>query len=522
MTPKGGSSDKKSTYPEDDMSQTPEVRKKSTGVSPDLQSNPGLELDSTRHPQPAHVWKIAFIDMWERFSFYSTQALLAFYLLYSLADGGLALNPVTATAIIGAYGACVQLAQVVGSWIADRLVPPKKMVMAGGFIVTVGHIALAVLPGLAGVGVGLVLIIIGTGAFKTNLTTILGMLYEASDTRRDAGFTIYFTATNVGSILGPLLAGLTQSVWGFHAGFGIAAIGMVAGLIQFRAIYSRLPSDAGTVRAPLRSTAWRGIVATTLVLLALVALLAQLGWLSGDSLSTTMGVVIIGVIFAYFTIMFRSREVSSTEKVRLRGLIPLCIAATVFFGFTLQVFTTVPVFIGKSVDPRIGSLSVPAVWFVTTSAVAFVVVSPAVSYLWATMGPRQPSATSKMCIAFILVGLGYLGLALSASAFESGTIPAILVIGCLALTGVAEIFMGPIVLSIGSRAMPTAFKSQGLAVMVLSIGGGSVISGFLGGWFTKMSESMFFFMLTGIAISLAVVLLVINRPVSRLLNFVDK
>ena len=121
------------------------------------------------------------VEMWERFSFYGMLTILAYYLYYSVTEGGLALPQSTATGLVGAYGGLVYLSTVLGGWIADRLLGMERTVFYGGVVVMLGHIALAVVPGLTGVGVGLVLVALGSGALKANASSLLGTLYDKGD-----------------------------------------------------------------------------------------------------------------------------------------------------------------------------------------------------------------------------------------------------------------------------------------------------------------------------------------------------
>src|SRR5699024_7589900 len=189
---------------------------------------------SVRRARARSVGGMAFTELWERFSFYGLQSILAFYLLYELDKGGLALGSAESAGIVGAYGGAVYIAQLVGAWLGERVLSPKNLVLIGGIVIALGHICLAVVPGLAGLSVGLVLIILGTGALKTNITSIVGFVLEnETDARRDAGFSYFYMAINTGAVLGPLATGFVQESWGFHPGFALAAIGMIAALVHF-------------------------------------------------------------------------------------------------------------------------------------------------------------------------------------------------------------------------------------------------------------------------------------------------
>lgn len=458
--------------------------------------------------QPPRFWNLAFTDLWERFSFYSLQALLSYYLLYSVDEGGLAVSAAVVASVVGTYGALAQLAQVVGSWMADRVMEPRKLVLYGGFLIASGHIALGILPGFTGLFVGLGLIIVGTGAMKVNLTAILGTLYDANpglESRRDAGFTIYLAATNTGVVIGPLLAGLAQSAWGFHAGFAVAAVGMFVGLAQYCMVYKRLPAQSGIVVRPIKANEKAGL-ARVIALLVIVAVgLFFVGALGGESVSMTVGIVVVTVIVTYYAIMFRSNQVTATEKIRLKGLLPISLAGLIYYGFSFQIFTTVPIFVTDHVNLEVAGWRVPEAWFVSVIAIGSITASPFVSILWNRMGERQPSAMAKMSLAYVLMAVGFFGTGL-ATEFYPAAVPGLLILVCLAIMGISEVFIGPLMFSMGSKCMPRAFRTQGLAVMTLSIGGGSVLAGIWGMIYTHMSPVPYFLTIGVISIAGAVVL----------------
>src|ERR1700760_4031722 len=204
----------------------------------------GPSAEHTRFGHPVGLVNLFGVELWERFSFYGMLTILGYYLYYTVTDGGLALPKATATGIVGAYGGLVYLSTVLGGWIADRLLGMERTVLYGGVVVMLGHIALAILPGLTGVAVGLVLVALGSGALKANASSLLGTLYEKGDARCDGGFTLFYLGINLGPFIGPLITGLLQTRAGFHFGFGAAAVGMALGLAQ----YVRVPAKPGRAR----------------------------------------------------------------------------------------------------------------------------------------------------------------------------------------------------------------------------------------------------------------------------------
>src|SRR6185437_1164116 len=154
--------------------------------------------------------------------------------------------------IVGAYGGAVYLSTIIGAWVADRLLGSERVLFYSAIVIMCGHIALALLPGYLGVAVGLILVAVGSGGLKANATTVVGTLYSEHDPRRDAGFSVFYLGINLGAFFGPLLTGLLQSTIGFHYGFGLAALGMAIGLVQYSFGRKRLPDEARNVPNPLQ------------------------------------------------------------------------------------------------------------------------------------------------------------------------------------------------------------------------------------------------------------------------------
>lgn len=210
----------------------------------------GSRSDHRFFGQPLPLANLFGVEMWERFSFYGMQGILIYYLYYSASEGGLGISQGAATSIVGAYGGTVYLSTILGAWIADRLLGSERTLFYSAVLIMFGHIALAVLPGFVGVGIGLVLVAFGSGGLKATATSIVGDLYDEQDPRRDAGFSIFYMGVNIGALVGPLLTGFLQTRYGFHWGFGLAAVGMFLGLLQYT-IYRKHLGDIGKV-PPIR------------------------------------------------------------------------------------------------------------------------------------------------------------------------------------------------------------------------------------------------------------------------------
>src|SRR5690606_9872088 len=191
--------------------------------------------------QPGPLANLFSVELWERFSFYGMQGILAIYMYFEATRGGLGIDEPVALGIVGAYGGSVYLFSILGALVSDRILGPERTLFGSAVMIMCGHIALALLPGIPGLMVGLLLVGVGSGGLKSTAATLVGSLYSLEDTRRDAGFSIYYMGINIGGLLGPLVTGFAQKEWGFHLGFGLAAIGMAVGLIQYMATRKGLP-----------------------------------------------------------------------------------------------------------------------------------------------------------------------------------------------------------------------------------------------------------------------------------------
>ena len=216
---------------------------------------------------PRGLATLFFTEMWERFSYYGMRALLILFMATAVSDGGLGFDDKTSGAIYGLYTMGVYLLALPGGWLADRLFGLKKSVWYGGIIIALGHFTMGI-PGILQVFsdtterveltaldtnaffLGLILIVIGTGLLKPNISSIVGQLYAPGDSKRDAGFSIFYMGINIGAFAAPLL---TSSVaeYNWHLGFGLAGFGMVLGLIQYRLTAGAL-ADVGN--APVFET----------------------------------------------------------------------------------------------------------------------------------------------------------------------------------------------------------------------------------------------------------------------------
>jgi POT family proton-dependent oligopeptide transporter len=480
-------------------------------------STEGQTAERTVFGHPIGLVNLFGVELWERFSFYGMLTILGYYLYYEVTDGGLGLPQATGTGIVGAYGGLVYLSTVLGGWVADRLLGMERTVFYGGVVVMLGHIALAILPGLTGVAVGLVLVALGSGALKANASSLLGTLYEKGDARADGGFTLFYLGINLGAFVGPLITGLLQTNAGFHWGFGAAAIGMALGLAQYVAFRKNLGAHGRDVPNPLPHDKFALYIGLLIVVLAAVAAVVATGLVTLANLSqVTTGVIVVAAV-AYFAVMLRSPKVEAVERIRVRAFIPLFIANAVFWSLFQQIFTVLAVYSDERMNWSIFGWTAPSSWIGSIEPVWIILLSPVFATMWTRLGNRAPTTPRKFAYGVIGMGAAFL-LFLPMAGTTGKAVPALLVAAILIVFAVSELMISPIGLSVTTKLAPQAFRAQMMALYFFSVGIGTSMSGVLAGYYDPAREFAYFGILGVVAILVGCVVMALSGWVSRLME----
>ncbi|MDX2376398.1 peptide MFS transporter [Microbacterium sp. LRZ72] len=467
--------------------------------------------------QPWALAHIFGVEMWERFSFYGMQGILLIYLYYSTTDGGLGMPQPVAASIVGAYGGAVYLSTILGAWIADRLLGAERVLFISATIIMLGHIALSLLPGFTGVGVGLVLIAIGSGGLKANATSVVGTLYAADDPRRDAGFSLFYLGINLGAFLGPLLTGLLQTSLGFQWGFGLAAVGMALGLIQYSFGRRGLPAESKRVPNPLPRSRYATVVGIAVAGVAAVTVAVLLGWIQAGTLSVlVIGLTLIAAV-AYFVVILGSRQITVVERSRVLGFIPLFITSVAFWSLYQQQFTVLTIYSDEQLNRDIFGWTMPVSWVQSINPVFIIILSGVFSALWLKLGRRQPSTPVKFALGAIVMGIAFLLFLPFAGGGQHST-PLVAIVGILFVFTIAELLLSPVGLSVATKLAPERFRTQMVALFFLSVALGTAIAGWLAQFFTENDEVPYFSLLGILAIVVGIALLLSVRPVLRLMK----
>jgi POT family proton-dependent oligopeptide transporter len=471
----------------------------------------------TRFGHPIGLVNLFGVELWERFSFYGMLTILGYYLYYSVGEGGLGLPKSTATGIVGAYGGLVYLSTVLGGWVADRVLGMERTVFYGGVVVMCGHLALALLPGLTGVAVGLVLIALGAGALKANASSLLGTLYDQGDPRRDGGFTLFYLGINLGAFTGPLITGLLQTSLGFHYGFGAAAVGMALGLTQYVVFRRNLGSHGRTVPHPLsRPDLVRAAVVGAAVLAVIGAGFAA-GVIRLANLSQITTVLILIAAVGYFAVMLTSPRVTPSERIRVRAFIPLFIANAVFWSLFQQIFTVLAVYSDERMNWTIFGWTAPSSWIGSIEPIWIILLSPVFAVLWTRLGRRAPTTPRKFAYGVIGMGLAFLALT-TMSGTTGRSVPVLVVVAIMAMFAVSELLLSPIGLSVTTQLAPNAFRAQMMALYFFSVGLGTAMSGVLARYYDPSREFAYFGIIGSVAIGVGVLVWWLAPRISTLMD----
>ena len=453
------------------------------------------------------------VEMWERFSYYGMRAILLYFITDTAANGGLGLSANSGQVILASYSAAVYLLAIPGGIFADRVIGPWLSTLYGGVVIMAGHICLSI-PVVATSWLGIILVAVGTGFIKPNLSTIVGGLYDDDDPRRDAGFQLFYMSVNLGSLASPLVTGWLREHYGYHAGFFSAAVGMGVALIAF--IYGRhkLSAFAFTVPNPIRpQERWRFVLASLLTVVAAAALVAVLSALTGsllDAISTTMLIIPAGAALGYFVLMFRSPKVTARERTHLRAYIPLWIGAVLFFMITEQAAGKMATFAESNTDLRLPFFgwSTTAEAYQSVNPAVIVLLAPLVGMLFTRRAGRFPTTIMKFVIAVLIVGLSALMLGYGFQIWPGGQdlSPWWFLALVYVIQTVAELFLTPVGLATTTTLAPKSFASQAMGLWWLSVAAGQGVAGFIIAQTEHLSDSTYYYVLGAATLLMALVL----------------
>jgi proton-dependent oligopeptide transporter, POT family len=457
---------------------------------------PGARGASTRtfFGQPVGLSTLFFTEMWERFSFYGIRPLLILFMTAALASGGFNFNRETAGAIVGIYSACVYLSALPGGWIADRLLGLRKAIWYGAILIAAGHIsiALSIVFAHSAFFIGLILIVLGTGLLKPNISALVGDLYPEGGARRDAGFSIFYMGINLGALIAPLITGYLGEKIAWHLGFGAAGVGMLIGVFTYWRRADKTLGDAGITPAstdPAEHRRIKLIVGASVAIIALLVVLAMTGVMTINpvSIAQRMTVVIVAMALLYFAYVFIGGGLNGEEKKRVVIIFLLFVFAAIFWSAFEQAPTSLNLFAHDFTDRVVFGWEMPTLWLQSANSVFVIALAPVFGMIWIALGKRgrAPSSVAKFAWGLFFAGVGFIVMLVAANVVIKGggkvlVSPWWLVLSYLFQT-FGELSLSPVGLSSMTKLAPLKFKGQMMGVWFMADALGNLIAGLVGG-----------------------------------------
>ncbi|NWL89536.1 MFS transporter [Paenibacillus sp. 79R4] len=467
---------------------------------------------------PKGLFTLFFTEFWERFSYYGMRAILVYFMYYEVTAGGLGLPQDIALAIMSIYGSLVYMSGIIGGWLADQVIGTSKAVFYGGVFIMMGHILLAIPGNIALFFIAMVLIVLGTGMLKPNVSSQVGEIYSEQDNRRDAGFSIFYMGINLGSFLSPLIIG-TVGMKNFHLGFGLAGVGMFIGLILYVTTRKKNLGLAGTsVVNPLSSKGRKKVFTRSgigiVVVGILIAVTIPLGILTFATFIKLVGILGILIPTLYFVFMYRSPKTTNVERLRLIAYIPLFIASIMFWAIQEQGATILANYADKRTQLDFAGIHISPAWFQSLNPLFIITLAPVFAWIWMKLGQRQPTIPQKFSLGLLFAGLSFLIILLPAYFGGANSLvnPLWLVLSYFVVV-IGELCLSPVGLSATTKLAPAAFSAQTMSLWFLSNAAAQAINAQIVKFYTPETEMMYFGVIGGAALVLSLLLFMLTPKI---------
>lgn len=486
---------------------------------------------------PRGLATLFFTEMWERFSYYGMRAILVLFMVDAINRGGLGLDDRTATAIYGLYTMFVYLLALPGGWLADKFFGLRNAIWYGGIIITLGHFSMAI-PGNTTFYLGLILIVIGTGLLKPNISSIVGGLYaDDEQARRDAGFSIFYMGINIGAFIAPLVTGFLGEGINWHYGFGAAGVGMLLGLIQYKATEKYLgdvgaapeitgsPENAEKFFRKIKIGLW---ATGALFVLMFAAVSGGYITINPVAIADASGLVIFILVLAYFAYIYLAEELTGDEKKKIGVIAALFVFSAIFWSGFEQAGSSLNLFAERYTDREIFGWLMPASWLQSVNPIFIITLAPVFGWLWVWLAKKnlEPSTPVKFALGLIFLGFGFL-IMMFASYYVVGgnqVLPTWLIMTYLLHT-TGELCLSPVGLSAVTKLAPKKLVGQMMGIWFMSIAFGNLIAGRIAGQFDDQAIQAdptllpdLFWIIVMTTVGGGVILLLFSKPIRKLMG----
>ena len=497
--------------------------------------------------QPGGLATLFFTEMWERFTYYGMRSVLILFLVTAVSQGGLGFDDQTASSIYGLYICGTYVFAPVGGWIADRLLGPQKAVIGGGLFIIVGN-ALLVMGNREVFFAGLLVIVLGVGLLKPNISAMVAGLYPEGGSRRDAGFSIFYMGISVGAVLGSFLVPLCASHYGWRAGFALPAVGMVFGLSYFLATRGRLapegelsllttsavdgaprpPSAPGASPPRAPASAWFPVLVILLVVVG-IAVLAMTGTIHLDpnTLATDASWLLCLVAAGYFLYLLIFAGLSAEERKRLYVMMALFAAYAIFYAGFEQGGASMNLFAERYTQRTLLGWSFPAGILQGATALYTIVLAPVFAALWLALGRRgrDLSPPAKFATGLVLLGLGAVVMVVASRLVVAGyKVSASWLLGTYLLQECGDLCLSPVGLSSMTKLAPKRYVSQVMGVWFLALALGNNLAGQLSRQYdaTNLSSLPSLFLeVAGVSLAAAAIMYALAPRLKHLMRGAD-
>jgi len=492
---------------------------------------------------PRGLSTLFFSEMWERFSYYGMRAILILFMTASLEAGGMGLDVSTAGAVYGTYTAMVFLMSVPGGWLADKVLGQRKAVLWGGMFIAAGHYSLAV-PVNGFFPFGLVLIVIGTGLLKPNISVMVGQLYATQDTRRDAGFSLFYMGINLGAFFGQLVTGYFAQDAGFramvtdwgmdpnvtwHWGFGAAGVGMTLGVVQYILGGKSLgtaglqPGGAPTPELAAkfkRQATIYGVAALSIAAVVGLASLTGLLEITPLLIRDAAGASLIIITVVFFGRLFLDKSWTPQERGQLWVIFAFFICAAIFWSVFDQAGSTLNLFADRNTDNQLFGFAFPSSWFQSLNPMFIIIFAPVFAGLWLKLGANQPSSPVKFAIGLIGAAAGFWVLALAAIASgEGGRLVSPLWLAMVYLLHTwAELCLSPVGLSSMTKLAPAKIVGAMMGVWFLGASVGNFFAGQMASFYEELPLVQLFGVVSLMPLIAGIVMLLLAKRMTALMG----
>ncbi len=431
---------------------------------------------------PRGLTTLFYTEMWERFSYYGMRALLTLYLTKAMGY-----DEKVAATIYGAYTGSVYLMSVPGGWIADNVLGTRNAVFYGGILIALGHFSMA-LPTTISFFLGLILIVLGTGLLKPNVSAVVGELYSKDDQRRDSGFSIFYMGINLGAFIAPLICGYLGEKINWHLGFGVAGIGMTLGVVQYYLGRERLAHVGHPPKQTSDETkrkAMTGIVLMAVISAAVGVLFFGPEWITENKFWIMVGSLVLFLIWLFASYL------KTEEKKPVAVIVVLFVFSVIFWATFEQAGSSFTLFADRFTNRTIFGHEFPTSWYQSVNSIFLILLAPVFSWLWLKMGDRQPSSPVKFSTGLLFVGFGAVLLVIASLLLVNGSkVGPWWLVGVYLSQTIGELCLSPVGLSTTTKLAPARLTGLMMGIWFLSISFGNFFASFFASEFKNEQQAL--------------------------------